>query len=152
MRFEGMLHAALRFSDHPRARVISIDAEAALAMEGVLSGSSLLPISPVTVIPVLYFSDWPLMIAPGETTRYIGDVIVGVVAINEETARKAAQLIRIEYEILEPVSDVHRALEVDSPQVHPGRSNLAGKLRDKERTLRTGGQSGRVNLSFFRGL
>ena len=51
------------------------------------------------------------MIAPGETTRYIGDVIAGVVATDEETARKAAQLIKIEYEVLEPVSDVHQALD-----------------------------------------
>jgi selenium-dependent xanthine dehydrogenase len=141
MKFEGMLHAALRFSDHPRARVISINTNAALAMEGVIRvfTSSDVPGDRYTG---LIFSDWPLMIAPGETTRYIGDVIAGVVAIDEDTARKAAQLIRIEYEILEPVSNVHRALEVDSPQVHPGRSNLLENCVVKRGIAdkRTGGQ------------
>lgn len=123
MKFEGMLYAALRFSDHPRARVILINTDAALAMEGVIRVFTASDV-PGERYTGLIFSDWPLMIAPGETTRYIGDVIAGVVAIDEDTARKAAQLIRIGYEILEPVSDVHRALEMDSPQVHPGRSNL----------------------------
>jgi selenium-dependent xanthine dehydrogenase len=123
MKFEGMLHAALRFSDHPRARVISINAEAVLAMEGVIRVFTATDI-PGERYTGLIFSDWPLMIAPGEMTRYIGDVVAGVVAIDEDTARKAAQRIRVEYEILEPVSDVHNALEKDAPQVHPGRSNL----------------------------
>jgi selenium-dependent xanthine dehydrogenase len=123
LKFEGMLHGALRFSDHPRARVISINAEAALSLKGVIRVFTASDV-PGDRYTGLIFNDWPLMIAVGETTRYIGDVIAGVVAIDEDTARKAAQLIQIEYEILEPVSDVHRALEVDSPQVHPGRSNL----------------------------
>jgi aldehyde oxidoreductase len=141
MKFEGMLHAALRFSDHPRARVISINAEAALSMKGVIRVFTASDV-PGDRYTGLIFNDWPLMIAVGETTRYIGDVIVGVVAIDEDIARKAAQLIRIEYEILEPVSDVHRALEVDSPQVHPGRSNLLENcvVRREQADRRTNGQ------------
>jgi selenium-dependent xanthine dehydrogenase len=160
MKFEGMLHAALRFSDHPRARVISINTNAALAMEGVIRVFTASDI-PGDRYTGLIFSDWPLMIAPGETTRYIGDVIAGVVAIDEDTARKAAQLIRIEYEILEPVSDVHRALEVDSPQVHPGRSNLLEncvvrrgipvKLKDGQVTYHSSGiyETQRVEHAFL---
>ena len=126
MHFEGMLHAALRFSDHPRAVVISIDTTDAVKTAGVIR------IFTATDIPGqhntgLIFNDWPLMVAPGETTCYIGDVIAGVVAIDEETARKAAKLIRIEYEILEPVSDMHLALEPDSALVHPGQPNLLEK-------------------------
>jgi aldehyde oxidoreductase len=141
MKFEGMLHAALRFSDHPRARVISINAEATVAMEDVIRVFTASDI-PGERYTGLIFSDWPLMIAPGETTRYIGDVIAGVVAIDEDTARKAAQLIRIEYETFEPISDVHRALEMDSPQVHPGKSNLLENcvVRRGQEDGRTGGQ------------
>jgi len=141
MKFEGMLHAALRFSDHPRARVISINTDAALALDGVIRVFTASDV-PGDRYTGLIFSDWPLMIAKGETTRYIGDVIASVVAIDEDTARKAAQLIRIEYEILEPVSDVHRALKVDSPQVHPGMSNLLETcvVRRGQADGRTGGQ------------
>ncbi|NVO21128.1 MAG: selenium-dependent xanthine dehydrogenase [Bacteroidetes bacterium] len=123
LHFEGMLHSALRFSDHPRAKVLSIDTSEALKLEGVIriftSGDV-----PGERYTGLIFSDWPLMIAVGETTRYIGDILAGIVAIDEETARKAATSIKIEYEVLEPVSDMHNALKDGSPRVHPDRSNL----------------------------
>jgi selenium-dependent xanthine dehydrogenase len=141
MKFEGMLHAALRFSDHPRARVISINTEDAVTLEGVVRVFTAADV-PGDRYTGLIFSDWPLMIAPGETTRYIGDVIAGVVAIDEDTARKAAKRIRIEYEILEPVSDVHKALTAGSPQVQPGRGNLLENciVRRGQADKRTGGQ------------
>ena len=128
MHIAGMLHSALRFSDHPRAKVISIDLSEALKIEGVIR------IFTATDVPGerftgLIISDWPLMIAPGEITRYIGDVIAGVVAVDENTARKAARLIRVEYEVLKPVSDMHRALEPSSAQVHPGKPNLLEKCK-----------------------
>jgi selenium-dependent xanthine dehydrogenase len=126
MQVEGMLYGALRFSDHPRAQVVSIDASEALQTEGVIRVFTAADV-PGERYTGLIISDWPLMIATGETTRYIGDVIAGVVAVDEDTARKAAALIRVEYEVFEPVSDPHHALEPDSAQVHPGRENLLEK-------------------------
>jgi xanthine dehydrogenase molybdopterin-binding subunit B len=41
----------------------------------------------------LITADWPIMIKEGETTNYIGDIIAGVVAENEDTARKAVELL-----------------------------------------------------------
>ncbi|MEI7664289.1 MAG: molybdopterin cofactor-binding domain-containing protein, partial [Bacteroidota bacterium] len=126
MHAEGMLHGALRFSDHPRARVVSIDLREASETDGVVKIFTAADV-PGDRFTGLIFSDWPLMIAPGETTRYIGDVIAGVVAQDEASARRAARLIRVEYEVLQPVSDVKEALETVSAQVHPGRSNLLEK-------------------------
>jgi aerobic-type carbon monoxide dehydrogenase small subunit (CoxS/CutS family) len=126
MSFDGMLHGALRFSDHPRARVISIDAEEALKVTGVKRVFTAADV-PGNRFTGLIISDWPLMVASGEITRYIGDVIAGVVAVDEMTARKATGLIRVEYEVLNPVSDVHLALKPGTPQVHPGKSNLLEK-------------------------
>jgi aldehyde oxidoreductase len=126
LHFDGMLHAALRFTDHPRARVISIDTAEALKIPGVKRIFTAADI-PGERYTGLIFNDWPLMIAPGETTCYIGDVIAGVVADDENTAREAAKLIRVEYEILEPVSDMHQALATDSALVHPGQANLLEK-------------------------
>ena len=126
IQIEGMLYGALRFSDHPRAKVLSIDPSEALKTEGVVRifTSSDVPGDRFTG---LIISDWPLMVACGETTCFIGDVIAGVVAIDEEIARKAAWLIQIEYEISDPVSDVHQALDPASVQVHPGKPNLLEK-------------------------
>jgi selenium-dependent xanthine dehydrogenase len=126
MKVDGMLHGALRFSDHPRARIISIDTTEAANTEGVIRIFTAKDV-PGDRFTGLIISDWPLMIAPGETTRYIGDVIAGVVASDEDTARKAAQMIRIEYEVFEPVSDMHLALEPGAPEVHPGKPNLLEK-------------------------
>ncbi len=126
MQFDGMLFAALRFSDHPRARVLSIDTSIAEKVEGVekifLAGDI-----PGDRYTGLIFNDWPLMIAKGETTCYIGDVIAGVVAGDEDTARKAAAMIKVDYDILHPVSNIHQALDSSSPAVHPGKSNLLEK-------------------------
>ena len=43
-----------------------------------------------------------MIVAIGETTRYIGDVLAVAVAEDMRTARQAAQAIQINYEVLEP--------------------------------------------------
>ncbi len=113
----GMVYGALRFSDHPRARVLSIDAGAAEALPGVIRVVTAADVPGDRFIGLIR-KDWPLMIAEGETTCYVGDVLAGVVAETEAIARAAAELIHIEYEVLEPVTDMHRALEPDAPQVN----------------------------------
>lgn len=120
---DGMLHAALRFSDHPRARIKKINIEEARKLEGVIRVFTArdIPGNPKTG---LIFKDWPLMIAEGDLTHYIGDLTAGVVASDQATARKAATLIKVEYEILPPVTDPVLALSPKSPEVHPGQSNL----------------------------
>ena len=77
MSFEGMLHGALRFSDHPRARVISVDPSEALMTDGVIRIFTASDV-PGERFTGLIYNDWPLMIAPGEITSYIGDVIAAV--------------------------------------------------------------------------
>jgi aldehyde oxidoreductase len=58
------------------------------------------------------------MIAEGETTAYIGDVLACVVAETDAIAREAVALINIDYEVLEPIIDAHKAMQPDSPRVH----------------------------------
>ncbi len=107
-RIDGMLHAVLKFSDHPRAKVRNIDVSAAESIEGVERIFTADDIPGERTIGVIH-QDWPVMIALGETTRYIGDVLAGVVAHNEEIARRALAAISVEYEILEPLTDLHIA-------------------------------------------
>ncbi|MBP6786136.1 MAG: molybdopterin-dependent oxidoreductase [Candidatus Promineofilum sp.] len=113
-----MVHGALRFSDHPRARVLSIDTSAADALPGVIRTLTAADIPGEPTIGLIR-QDWPLMIAVGDVTHYVGDVLAEVVADTEAIARAAAALIRVEYEVLEPVTDMHRALEPDAPKIHP---------------------------------
>lgn len=60
------------------------------------------------------------MIEEGVTTHFIEDVIAGVVAESEETARKAVDLIQVDYEVYEPVTDVYKA---EGERVHPEKPN-----------------------------
>ncbi len=126
--FDGMAFGALRFSDHPKTRVLSVDTRDAANMEGVIRVFTADDI-PGRRYNGLIFDDWPLMIKTGETTRCISDVIAGVVAESEELARKAAAAIQVEYEVLEPVCAPEEALQPDAPEVHPGKSNLLESAR-----------------------
>jgi len=128
LEFTGMLYSALLFSAHPRAVVKEIDTTAAAELKGVVRIFTAEDV-PGDLMVGLIYKDWPLMIREGETTRYIGDVIAGVVAETEEIARKATQLIRVTYEVLEPVTDPHLALEPSTPLVHPGKANLLETCR-----------------------
>ncbi|ALO16343.1 Aldehyde oxidoreductase [Salinivirga cyanobacteriivorans] len=123
MRFEGMLHGALKFSEHPRARVIKINTTKAEKLPGVERVFTAKDI-PGEQFQGLIFQDWPLMIGENEITRYIGDVLAGVVAETDAIAREALGLINVEYEVLEAVTDMHEAAKPESPQVHEGRSNV----------------------------
>jgi xanthine dehydrogenase molybdenum-binding subunit len=123
MHFGGMVHGALRFSDHPRARIVKIDTSEALKAAGVIRIFTAGDI-PGAHKTGLIFKDWPLMVGEGETTSYIGDVLAGVVAETEAMARDAARLIRIDYEVLEPVTDMLEAVKPDSIKVHHGQSNV----------------------------
>ena len=123
MHFEGMLFGALHFSEHPRATIKDIDISAARKMPGVKAIYTAKDIPGERYIGLI-FKDWPLMIDVGETTRYIGDVLAGVVAETEEQARKAAAAIDVSYEVLEPVTEPEEAIREDAPGVHPGKSNL----------------------------
>ncbi len=123
MRFPGMLFGALRFSDHPRAEVISINTEKAEKLPGVVrvfTGKEI----PGDRMTGIIHKDWPVMVLEGEKTRYIGDVLAGVVAKDEETARKAVILIEVEYNVLEPVTDPVEALK-DKIKVHDKGNLLA---------------------------
>ena len=124
IRMEGMLHGALKFSDHPRARVLSIDTSAAEQVDGVHLVITANDVPGDRVIGLIK-KDWPVMIAVGEVTNYMGDVLAAVAAETDELARMAAELIQIEYEVLEPVTDMRDALKPESPDVHEGGNVLA---------------------------
>jgi xanthine dehydrogenase molybdenum-binding subunit len=121
---EGMVHGALKFSDHPRAKVLSIDTRPAQALPGVLQVFTAQDVPGERTIGLIR-QDWPLMIAVGEVTRYIGDVLAGVVAETEDIARQAVERIRVEYEVYEPLTDMHLALNEASPHIHPGGNLLS---------------------------
>ncbi len=123
MDFDGMGYGALKFSDHPRAKVLKIDLSKAENLPGVIRIFTESDIPGDRMTGVIY-QDWPVMVKTGEVTRYIGDVLAGVVAEDEVTARKACDLIEVAYEILEPVVDPVEALQ-DKIRIHENGNLLA---------------------------
>jgi xanthine dehydrogenase D subunit len=118
---EGMLYGATLRSPHPRARILSVDTSAASEMAGVhavLTSDDI----PGKRTYGLIVDDCPVL-AIGEV-RYHGEPIAIVAADDLDTARRACKLITVEYEVLEPVSDMRRAaFDPDCPRVHADRSN-----------------------------
>ena len=118
---EGMLHVAILPSQHPAARIVSIDASAALAMPGVhyvLTGDELA----AATDPLMNGLDTPLVqrhpLAVGQT-RYAGEWVVAVVADSRALAEDATERVRVSYEPLPFVMNAEEALKPDSPPVHP---------------------------------
>lgn len=124
MKIPGMVYGALKYSDHPRAKVLSIDTAEAEKLSGVIRVFTSKDI-PGSRYQGLIIPDWPLMIEIGEETRYVGDVIASVVAETEKIARDAVALINVKYEILTPLSDPEKALLADAPQIQPSGNLLS---------------------------
>ena len=122
LRLPDMLHAAVVLSDHPRARVLRIDPSPALALPGVVRVLTAADV-PGRRNVGLIVQDWPALVAEGETTRCVGDVLAVVVADSQHHARRAAASVAVAYEPLEAVTDPLAALEPGAPQVHD-RGNL----------------------------
>ena len=115
---EGMVHASAVRSRYPRARVLDIDPSAALALPGVLA---VLTAEDVPHNKVGHLQqDWDVMIAKGDITRCVGDAICLVVAETEDILEKAKELVKIDYEPLEPVRNIQEAMAPGAPELHPG--------------------------------
>ena len=117
---DGMAHASAVRSQYPRARVLDIDASAALALPGVLA---VLTADDVPHNKVGHLQqDWDVMIAKGDITRCVGDAVCLVVAENEAVLKQAKELVKVDYEPLEPVRTIQEARAADAPILHPGRN------------------------------
>ena len=116
MKAPGMLHGALRFSDHPRARVLRIDTTRAEAHPGVVAVVTAADVPGERVQGVLT-RDWRQLVAKGETTSYVGDVLAVVAAETRHAAREASELVDVEYDVLDPVTDPFEALADGAPRL-----------------------------------
>jgi 4-hydroxybenzoyl-CoA reductase alpha subunit len=103
-----MLYAKMLRSTRPYARIISIatsTAENLDGVKGILLGKEL----PITfgILPVSQ-DEHTLAI---DIVRYVGEPIVAVAAVDEETAEEAVRLIEVEYEDLPPLMSIHEAVK-----------------------------------------
>lgn len=115
--FDGMLYGAALRPEFARILVKKIDTSKAEAMEGVKAVLTAKDIPGKRYIGHLK-QDWPALVAEGEETRYIGDALAIVAAVDKKTLREALKMIEVDYEKLTPVTEIEEALKDDSPKVH----------------------------------
>lgn len=107
---EGMLWGATTRSPHPHARILSVDITPALAIGGVHAVLTAADV-PGRATFGLEHADQPVLAS--ETVRYWGEPVAIVAAEDEDTARRAAAAVQVEYEVLEPMVDPEQADEED---------------------------------------
>jgi putative selenate reductase molybdopterin-binding subunit len=133
----GALHCKLVRAPHPHARVRSIDASRAEAMDGVR-----LVLTPHDSPAHLYSSarhehpeddpddtrllDW--------VVRFAGQRVAVVVADTAAQAELAVAAIDVDYELLEPVLDPGRASDPGAPVIH-GDKGPESRIADPQRNL-----------------
>ena len=111
------IYAKLLRSPHPHARVLRVNPERALRLEGVyavLTGKDLpekFGIMPATQDEEALALD---------KVRYVGDPVAAVAAVSETLADKALGYIDVEYEILKPILTIEDALAStdESARIH----------------------------------
>jgi xanthine dehydrogenase molybdenum-binding subunit len=123
LRMSGLLEGAILRSPHPHARILSIDVSAAERLPGV---RAVIHAGNVQQRPFGYGGDnLPLK---GDKVRFIGDEVAAVAAVDEDTARRALELIQVDYEVLPAVFDPFEALDEGSPPIHDELSAVVGNV------------------------
>src|SRR3954453_11566935 len=126
---DDMVWGVTLCNDYPHARIGGIDITEALTVPGVTAVLTADDVPGENAFG-LEHADQPVLAS--EFVRYEGEPVALVAADHPETARRAAQRIRVDYEVLPAVTDARRAMDPDAPAVHrPG--NLVRHL-----TLRRG--------------
>src|SRR3954466_8004716 len=125
MELPRMGHVVFLRSPHAHARIASIDASAAKRMPGVLAvvtGQELAAvITPwVGVLSHLKgLKSAPQRAIAIDRACWQGEAVAAVVATSRATAEDAAEIVSVEYEELDAVTDMRTALDPSTPVIHP---------------------------------
>jgi carbon-monoxide dehydrogenase large subunit len=130
----GMLHAAFVRSHMARARIVSIDVEAARALPGVVAVLTAADLNPGagTMQPTMLLNDpanAPLRPLADTDVRFVGDAVALVVAENRYVAEDACDLVDLDLDPLPAVVDFETAAADTEHLVHPEKgTNIAQEM------------------------
>jgi aerobic carbon-monoxide dehydrogenase large subunit len=123
LRVPGLRAVAFLRSPHAHARIVAIDARAALAqpgVEAVVTGADLAtttrPIRAAMTGAGYKESAWPVL-ALGKV-RFAGEPVAAVVATDRYRAEDALEAIEIAYEALPAVADAEASMADGAPRLH----------------------------------
>ena len=144
LRLPGMLHVAIVRSPWAHARIRGINTDAAASAPDVVrvyTGADIQRISkPLPVDeggeggsvesdheeseaeeadPIVRYA------LATDRVRFLGEAVAAVVATDRYSARDAADLVEVDYEEIDPLTDLERAAQPDAPRLHDQlRSNV----------------------------
>ncbi len=135
LAFDGLAHAVFVRSPHAHARSSAVDTSQAGVAPGVLAvftGKQLVKEHGLGAVPFRQFPPhpqatpltppprYPLM---PDVVRYVGDNVALVVAETLEQALDAAELVEVDYDILDAVADPAAAVADGAPAIWPDAPN-----------------------------
>ena len=118
LKLPGMLQGLVLRSPHPHAEITAIDAESAKQLPGVFA-----VVTPFDVPQGRLAHDVAVL---DTRARFVGDEVAAVAAVDLATARRALDLIRVDYRVLPFVLEPEDALKDNVVAIHPG-GNLASE-------------------------
>ncbi|HEX4261959.1 MAG TPA: xanthine dehydrogenase family protein molybdopterin-binding subunit [Acetobacteraceae bacterium] len=131
MNRPGQLHAIIKRSDRPHARILGIDTAAAKAAPGVVAvyAGADMAADGVGGVPCgwqLHNKDGSPMAEPPhpviavDRVRHVGDPVAVVIAETRQQARDAAELLDISYEDLPVIGTMRDAIAPGATTLHDG--------------------------------
>jgi xanthine dehydrogenase D subunit len=127
---DDMIWGVTLRSPHPYARITATDIGPALATAGVYAVLTHEDVPGLNRFG-LEHADQPVLAE--DVVRYQGEPVALVAADHPEIARRAAAKIRVDYEVLAPVTSAVAALDDSAPRLHPG-GNLVRHLKLRKGT------------------
>src|SRR5882757_974970 len=124
MELPRMAHVVFLRSPHAHAKIIGIDARGAKRLPGVIAivtGQELAAVITPWIGVLSHLKG--LKSAPQHAIAigrvcWQGEAVAAIVAIGRAAAEDAAEHVAVEYEELEPVTDMRTALDPSTPTIH----------------------------------
>ncbi len=119
IKLPGMLYMDILRSPYAYAKILSINKEPALAIEGVLAVITGKDLEQYNLhwMPTL-MSDTQ-MVLPTDTVMYQAQEVAAVIATSPYIAADALEAIEVEYDEMQPLIDPFKSLDDDAPLLRP---------------------------------
>lgn len=125
MKLPRMLYGKILRSEHAHARILAVDTSKARALPGV---RAVMTAEDIPEVKIGWARDNPVL-KSGKVCS-MRDEVAAVAAVDEDTAREALELIKVEYEELPGVFDPEEAMKPGAPLLHAeAPNNIQEKMR-----------------------
>jgi CO/xanthine dehydrogenase Mo-binding subunit len=129
IQLPGMLIGKILRSPYPHARILHIDTSKAAKLRGV---RAVVAAEDTIKRPWGAFFADQYILSVGKT-RYVGEEVAAVAALDGDIAEEAIDLIEVEWEPLAAVFDAEEAMKDGAPLIHEDKPNNIAMTMDIER-------------------